>query len=92
MTSHFKELHLQSGRQIKDIELRTVRVDAYKGHYLLERSQYDHSWSVFFYPEGSELDVIRVQRGLLSLEDAKRAQLFHNIDRLKAAVIARMSV
>lgn len=89
LTSHFEELHLQSGRKIADIMSSKKVIKAYKGHYELERDDFDHSWSVYFYADDSPNEVLRVQTGLLSLEDAKRAQVFHNVDRLKAIVIAR---
>lgn len=92
MTSHFEDLHLQSGRKIGDIMSAKHVIKAYKGRYELEMDKSNHTWSLYFYPDDAPDEVVRVQTELLSLEDAKRAQIFHNVDRLKALVIAKRSV
>lgn len=91
MTSHFEDLHLQSGRKIGDIMQSVYKIQSYKGHYELRMDEDTHLWSVFFYPMDTPDEVVRVATGLNTVGDAKSAQIFHNVDRLKAIVIAKNS-
>lgn len=89
MTSHFKELHLPSGRKVGDILQKKYTVSSYRGYYTLELDEVTDKWSVFFYPVDTPDEVIRVATGLSSARDAKNAQIFHNVERLKAVVAAK---
>lgn len=89
MTSRFDELHLQSGRKIGDIMQKVYKITAYRGYYSLEMNEVTHLWSVFFYPDDEPNEVIRVATDLNTARDAKNAQIFHNVDRLKAIVLAK---
>lgn len=87
MTSHFEELHLQSGRKIGDIMDATVRMDGYQGWYSLEPNKSTQTWSVYFHHQYKNCQTEVVATDLLTFRDAELAKSFHNIDRLKAALM-----
>ena len=87
MTSHFDDIHLASGRKIGDIMNGTVRLDGYQGWYSLEPDLKRHTWSVYFHREYKNCEVETVAKDLLTFRDAELAKMYHNIDRLKAALV-----
>jgi hypothetical protein len=62
-------------------------MDGYQGWYSLESDKSNHTWSVYFHPSYKDCEAETVATELLTFRDAELAKTFHNIDRLKAALI-----
>jgi hypothetical protein len=65
----------------------TVKMDGYQGWYSLEPDEDNHTWSVYFHHLYKSGETEAVATDLLTFRDAELAKSFHNIDRLKAALI-----
>lgn len=91
LTSHFKDLHLQSGRTVEEVLTSPVRRMTILGEYEIT---YSFKWGTFalaLFPKSDKNHSVLIADDLISFPDAVRAQQFDYIDRLKAAVIAKSS-
>lgn len=91
MTSHFKDLHLQSGRMVEEALTSPIRKVTILGEYEITYNSKCGTFVLTFFPKSDKSHAVPIADDLISFQDAVRAQQFDYIDRLKAAVIAKSS-
>lgn len=87
MTPHFKQLKLNSGRTIEEIETSPVRRKTLIGEYEISYSFKYCTYALTFFPKATPNHAILVNDNLLTFKDASLVQIFDYTDRLKALCI-----
>jgi hypothetical protein len=87
LTPHFKQLKLNSGRTIEEIETSPIRRKTFVGEYEISYNFKYATYTLTFFPKAAPNNVIIVNDNLLTFKDASLAQIFDYTDRLKALCI-----
>ena len=85
MTSHFDNLHLQSGRTIGEVVNGSITypIQSWKAKYIIQK--HSDGYALYILDEGAR-EAVLIESRILTFEDAKMAHFNHNIKRLRELI------